>query len=235
MNKYNIERLCNLCPLLKNECIKKEVESYLEGFYIDNKAKTGMFELSFKDKDDNRIELFFKSNNLVIFKYTNNSVERSIIYNNFNMIQRKIEKRDNNLIILDISKKFDNTIFSNSEKMLVELNEKKYVLDYDILNKMLPKIDFKNILPVELLLNSKFDRLDLRTFCDFYSCFLTNINSEEKEIYSTNIYFNDEDVSYLYDVLYEKDMLYKIYDIHNKLINTDDIFYNKSLKKTLNN
>lgn len=174
----------------------------------------------FKDSKGNEIisEII---NDSIIFKFNNKkNITVKLPQNNenecVNVTEVVKEERANGCIIEVIEKKYGYSLDSENEKILVDLISFRYVFDKNV------SIDDIN----------KFEQL-----CKMKTIFESHFKTLQKPVdtsrwytdspYTTYTKINDEDISYIYDVIDGDDKIYRIYDLYNGIINernSEDIF-----------
>lgn len=158
--------------------------------------------------------------NLIQFSSVMNQLERRIVFRlpdkeneieDIKVLETIKEVRPTGCIIEQIEKVYGFSIFSNKEKVLVDLVSKRYVFDENI--------DFVHSR------NEKFleDYHLLKTTFEVHMKTLVKPNGDLRYYtdspYSTKTLLNDEDISVLYDIVDGKDKIVRIYDLYNGVIN----------------
>lgn len=145
--------------------------------------------------------------------------------------QIDIERRENGVIYKDIQKYFAPSNRFKNKNVLVDLIEDSYVFSKDKINRIIEKDDFNDVRLMYILLKIKKASLnnDLKDICDLHNRFSTHMNTYiqcrggrpiKDNKYPTRTYFNEEEVSSLFDVTDSADKLYIVYDLYNGIINT---------------
>lgn len=212
--------------LLRIDSIKKEIEQNLNGYTLNNiESNSEGWTCYYTDKNDNHILLTISFKEIKLSKQTNNKFERITINENLILSHRTIEKRENGLIYSIIKKEFAPSERFDNKTILVNLNERRYVLTKEKIETLMNKIDFDNNSSISLLLKLMIleKRNYLKEKCDYYSQFSTQMNyinwedARDKSIYPTT-YLNEQDISSMYKIM-GPDSLYRIFDLYRGIIN----------------
>ena len=164
-------------------------------------------------------------------RYNDNILSSITIREDLILRQVDIEKRENGIIYKEIQKQFAPSNRFKSKTVLVDLIEDSYVFSRDKINRIIDKEDFSDVRLMYILLKIKKASVenDLKDICDLHNRFSTHMNTYvqcrsgrpiKDNIYPTRTYFNEEEVSSLFDVTDCADKLYIVYDLYNGLINT---------------
>lgn len=148
----------------------------------------------------------FTSENDDIEKYITFKIPDSKV-SNIEVIETIKEKRPKAYIIEKLEKVYGFTKFSNGERYLIDLNSKRYVMNYD--NFLFKSLD-DNYLEQKCIMKTLFESHmktanKVRWYTDFP--------------YSTKTILNNQDISKIYDIVEGKDKISIIYDLYNGIIN----------------
>lgn len=222
-----IENLYKYCKILQNECIKKEVEDFLKGFTEEENRK--LFEYNLKNESGDKISISFKPDYLHIDKSSKNSAEIITVFQNLIMIYRKVEKRENGIVITEIHKSYEPSHRFNNQVVLTDLKETRYTLTKETIEKSFRNVTFETARPIILLYKSRLFELknNLKEIADFTSEFSTHMNyyidtgnrKIKDNIYPSHTYLFDKDISRIYDLVDGPDKIYRIYDLYRGIIN----------------
>ncbi len=224
-----LEMAYKCCKPLKVECIKKELEMYLEGYTFKSiERQNGEWTVYFEGANEDNVMLSISFNNLRIMIDNDRKTERIAIDKNMLLTDRIIDKRQHGIVYSIIQKQFGS---SNRFKQIVltDLVEQRFTLTRDRINSLLKNADFDNIRLSNLLLKLRMleNKVDLKTQSDFYSEFSTHMNyyfefdgvrKIKDNIYPSRTFLNGEDVSDIF-VVDGSDKLYRIYDLYSGIIN----------------
>lgn len=229
MNK--LERLYNFCSLLKIECFKEELNSYLNGYtIIEEQEGQRILECTISNANGDRISLSYENGCLSLFRVTKNFVDRVNMYRDLSITERHLEKRQNGIVVTDIKKQFAQSKKFKNKVALVDLEEIRYVFTKETIERILKNVDFEKDNPTRLLLRLRQLELhsELENHCELSTRFSTHmkyyfpwdgVRLVSSTIYSNHTYLNGEDISHLYDIVEGPDKLYRIYDLYRGIIN----------------
>ncbi len=224
-----LEMAYKCCEPLKVECIKKELNTQLEGYKLENiERQNGEWTVYFKYQNEARIMLSISFNKFSIMKNIYNKVEKITVDKDMLLTDRVVDKRQNGIIYSIIKKQFALSSRFN-QIVLTDLDEQRFTITREKIKSLLKNIDFNNIRLTNLLLKLIMleNKVDLKSQSDFYSEFSTHMNyyfnwecgrKITYNIYPTRTYLNGEDVSSIFFVD-GSDKLYRIYDLYNGIIN----------------
>lgn len=227
-----LESAYRFCFLLKIEAIKNEIDSFLVGYLLkDIKLQNGKFECEFTNGNNSTISLSISPREIHLYRYNDNVLSSVTVREDQILRQVDVEKRENGVIYKDIQKQFAPSNRFKNKNVLVDLIEDSYVFSKDKINKIIDKEDFSDVRLMYILLKIKKASLNnnLKDICDLYNRFSTHMNTYiqckggrpiKDNIYPTRTYFNEEEVSSLFDVTDCADKLYIVYDLYNGIINT---------------
>ncbi len=233
MDQINrLESAYKFCFLLKIEAIKEEIDSFLNGYSLEDiKLENGKFECQFSNDKNNTISLSISPREIHLYRYNDNVLSSVTIREDQILRQVDVEKRENGVIYKEIQKQFAPSNRFNNKNVLVDLIEDSYVFSKDKINKIIDKEDFSDVRLMYILLKIKKASMenDLKDICDLHNRFSTHMNTYiqckggrliKDNIYPTRTYFNVDEFSSLFDVNDSADKLYKVYDLYNGIINT---------------
>ncbi len=224
-----LEMAYKCCKPLKVKCIKKELDTQLEGFTFRSiERQNGEWIICFEGSNESHIMLSISFNKLSIMKNTDSKAERIAIDENLLLTDRVIDKRQNGIVYLIIQKQFAPSDRFN-QIVLTDLVEQRFTFTREKINSSVKNVDFDNIRLTNLLLKLRMleSKVDLKNQSDFYSEFSTHMNyylncdggrKIKDNIYPTRTYLNGEEVSNIFDVD-GPDKLYRIFDLYNGIIN----------------
>lgn len=209
------------------------------------KFSRGSYNIELDDNDTN-IQLEIGHNFIRVVKNTENTIETIGIHNGLyyiyniiseplahdgiSIISRKLEKRENGVIITDVQKSFSNSFRYNNELVLTDLYEKEYVFKKENIEKILKNVNFHDVSPTQINLKFKLfeTKNNLKEHSDLSNSFSTHMNfyipwdngrMARNNIYSNHTYLNGINISGIYDIIDGSDKLYRIYDLYNGVIN----------------
>ena len=172
---HKLEMAYKYCKPLKVECIKKELDTQLEGYAFKSiERQNGEWTACFERPNEAHIMLSISFNKLSIMKNTDSKTERIAIDENLLLTDRVIDKRENGIVYSIIQKQFAPSSRFN-QIVLTDLVEQRFTLTRDRLNSSLKNVDFDNIRLTSLLLKLRMleGKVDLKSQSDFYSEFST--------------------------------------------------------------
>lgn len=226
-----LERAYKFCKLLNVNCIRNEMESNLKGYILDSiERKNGEWNCLLTNEKDNYITLTIAFNKISILKCTTSFAERIIVGEDLLLSHRIVEKRPNGIIYSVINKQFESSTLFNNEVVLVDLIEQRNIFTKNNINSLLKSIDFDSDRLVEYLLKLRMleNKYDLKEQSDYSSEFSTHMNYYinwecgrwvTDNIYPTRTYLNGEEISDIYIVNNDSDILYIIFDLYRGIIN----------------
>ena len=229
--KERLESAYKFCILLNKEIIKKEIDSFLVGYFLDGiKLQNGGFECFFSDENNNTISLYIYPMKLHLSIYKDNLLSRISIGEDLILNQVDIEKRENGVIYREIIKYFEPSSRFKNEIVLVDLIEDSYAFFKDRINRIIDKEDFRSVSLSFILLKIKRASTDneLKNICDLHNRFSTHMNYYvqcqggriiKDNIYPTRTFLNGEEVSSVFDIIDGPDKLYRVYDLFRGIIN----------------
>lgn len=224
-----LKQLSKFCNILKNDCIKKDVNDYLNGYVIVDvyKSKNNTYECELENDKKEKIDLHIGIQKFHILKKDDHYVEKIVINDDEKWYQRRLEKRDKGFVVIDITKEYGISKRFNYQTVLTDLTEERHILTNDNMKKMLGIEDIDNQTLVHIFL-TMFDK-NIKTFSNLTTKFSTHMNyyyiaiDDVREytdnIYPTRTYFNDNEISYTYDLVDGHDKLYRVHDLYNGIIN----------------
>lgn len=233
------DRLCRLCRLVDIDVVSNFLDNYLNGFVLEDFTKEGLNSGYSFVKNEERVFLSLRRDNISLNKYTENSFERIYIDNNLFLDKRKIERRDNGILVCDVKKKFDR--IDSISAVLSYISETRYVIEKDNLFFLLKDEDIfsSNLFSIFMKIKSFEFNNQLDDISSLKSVFKTYINKTESNSFkifrrnpSSFTFFNGEDVSSIYDKI--KDEPYKldiIYDLYRGIVNERNLKYVYSITK----
>ncbi len=230
----NLENACNNCELLKEECLKEELKQHLDGFLLKiEERKDNRDYFYFEGVNKEKLTLCFSEKQVTIVKKEENKVAKMTINEDLLLIDQIIDKRPKGIIYTLIQKQFAPSK-RFQDIVLTDLTEKRFTFTQTKI-KSLTNNNFTDLYSLLLELEKV---TDLKNQSDFSSEFATHMNyyydfgggrKAKDNIYPTKTYFNNEDVSRLFDIE-GKDKLYRIFDLYNGVINSRNEKDFKSLK-----
>jgi len=221
------KKTTRFCILLRNDCIRKDVNDYLKEYEIVNIEKTKDFYDCELEKDNETIALHIGLDFLRITKISKHYIDKIVIKNDGKWYQRRLEKRNQGFVVTDITKEYGISKRFNNAPVLTDLTEERYVLTNENMKKMLgiQNLDNQTLVHICLIMFNK----NIKTFSDLTTKFSTHMNyyystiDDVREfrdnIYPTRTYLNDNEISHIYDLVDGADKLYRIHDIYNGIIN----------------
>lgn len=206
------------------EDYKNEFGDILNGYDLD---KCYDSKIIFKNKDGEEIEILFSDESVHFTRKNEIENYSAILYlpkENEGMpviriLETNVEKRDNGVIIDYVTKFYDYTTYSTTERNLVDLEVERYV------------VTDKN-LDYEFILNDKLGIKEMSSFSSFFETHMRNVISDGLRKYSNTPYSNvtlenGKDISAIYAIVDGADKLSRIYDLYRGIINkqtADDIY-----------
>ena len=224
-----LEMAYKYCKPLKVECIKKELETQLEGYTFKSiERETGKWAVFFEKLNGERINLSISLDSFSVLKTTATRIERIVIDENLLLTHRALDKRENGIVYSIIQKQFAQSS-RFKQFVLTDLVEQRFTLTREKINSLSENVDFDNNGLAHLFLKLRMleGKVDLKSQSDYYSKFSTHMNyyldweggrKIKDNIYPTRTYLNDEEVSNIFDVD-GPDKIYRIYDLYNGIIN----------------
>lgn len=211
--------------VFSNKYIKRDFEEFIEGYdTADLDLDTDNCSCTLRDSDDNYVVINRYKDTIKAVKYTDYSKEFYTINDN-SIIHISLVKKDNGVVYSIIKKEFAASKKYNNEGVLSDISEERYVLSRDKIMDIFGIEDLDNTLPNTLFIKVKncYDDGLLYSLADHSSSFSSEINNSyvsrgRKKSYPTITYFNDTDVSRIYN-LDGEDMLYRIFDLYKGVIN----------------
>lgn len=225
----SLKRICKFCLPLKHQCIQDELNNYLKGFKIVKIQRNKSVYDCKLEREDETISLRIDNYSIFILRKHECFTDKIVIDDKGNCHQRKVEKREKGFVITDITKDYDFSKRFDNKLVLVDLKENRYVLTNEKVKKILKNEDLNKISLISLSL--KLYPKNIAEFSDLTTIFSTHMNyyyssldfrEIKNNIYPTKTYFNDEEISHLYDLVDGHDKLYRIHDLYNGLINNRD-------------
>lgn len=227
-----LESAYRFCFLLKIEVIKAEIDSFLNGYSLEDiKLENGKFECQFSNDKNSTISLSISPREIHLYRYNDNVLSSVTIREDQILRQVDVEKRENGVIYKEIQKQFTPSNRFKNKNVLVDLIEDSYVFSRDKINRIIDREDFSDVRLMYILLKIKRASMEneLKDICDLHNRFSTHMNTYiqckggrpiKDNIYPTRTYFNGDEFSSLFDVNDSADKLYKVYDLYNGIINT---------------
>jgi len=213
-----IEKVYSFCSLLKRNCVKEELNSYLKGYQLKdiNRMNNKVFCI-FLDTLGNKAELIIHSNSVCLLKHKDDIAERFIVDDKMLFVHQILEKRNKGVMFFELRKNYKE--INNDKFMLVDLYENRYIFYKSTIDKRLLNVSFDNTKSLVLLF--KILELSLRGNLKKYSDF-NNSFSIHRNCYNSNfnysVFLNGENISKLYSFVNGEDDLYRIYDLYNGII-----------------
>ena len=228
-----LQEIYEKSELLKIKCIKEEIEDYLNGFKIKNiELENSRFNCLFVSDQGDEINLSISNDQIILSKNTKNKYERISIFKNLISFVKVIEKRPNGIIYSDIKKLYQKSESFNGEVCLTDLIENRYILTDEKIKELPKTFDYQedNFLKIllKLILSSKENLenyANLTTKFSSHMNYYLNLDGNRKakvSPYSNLTYLNEEDVSYLYDIVDGNDKIKRIYNLYSGIINTSN-------------
>ena len=226
---HKLEMAYKYCKPLKVECIKKELDTQLEGYAFKSiERQNGEWTACFERPNEAHIMLSISLDSFSVLKTTATRIERIAIDGNLLLTYRTLDKRQNGIVYSIIQKQFAQSS-RFKQFVLTDLVEQRFTLTRDKINCLSENVDFNNTRLAHLFLKLRMleGKVDLKSQSDFYSEFSTHMNyyldweggrKIKDNIYPTRTYLNGEEVSNIFDVD-GPDKIYRIYDLYNGIIN----------------
>ena len=238
-NNY-LQEIYKKSEILKIKCIKEEIEDCLNGFKLKNiELENSRFNCLFTSDQGDEIILSISNDQIILTKNTKYKYERISIFKNLISFIKVIEKRPNGLIYSDIKKLYQKSERFNGEVFLTDLIENRYVITNEKIKELPKPFDYQedNFLKILFkLISSSKENLEnyanlttkFSSHMNYYlnlECDRLNLGNNRKAKvgpYSNLTYLNEENVSYLYDIVDGHDKIKRIYDLYNGIINTSN-------------
>lgn len=205
-----MKKIYEISTLLTCDCIWKEVDDYILGYHLDEvNYLDDIYYCNFSD-GNGKLMLMIKKDSISLNKVTKDEIQVVNIKDNLILNERKIEKRENGILVTDIRK-----IFGLSKKyrkaLLKNINEKRILFSKEKLQNLFKNLNFENdplmLLHLKLSLFEKKNKLS--NVCDLYNVFSVHSNDEENKVY-----INCDDISHLYKIIDGPNKVYEIYNLY---------------------
>lgn len=221
-----LDRAYKFSKLLKNDCIREEIEHNLKGYSLKNmEFEDEKWICSYIDENDNHLSLTISFNNVELMKSTNNKIERIAVDENLILIHRTVDKREKGLIYSIIEKEFAPSENFKNQYALIDLIERRYTLTKENIETLMDNIDFDKATLIHILLKlmKLENKINLKEKCDYYSEFSTYAyivgDLGYGYIDDTLTFLNGRNISKEYKIK-GQDKIYRVFDLYNGIINT---------------
>ena len=222
-----LKKTTRFCILLRNECIRNDMNDYLKGYEIVNIEKTKDFYDCELEKDNETIALHIGLDFLRITKKSKHYIDKIVIKNDGKWYKRRLEKRNQGFVVTDITKEYGISKRFNNAPVLTDLTEERYILSNENMKQMLSIEDIENqtLVHIYLIMSGKtiktFSNLTTKfsTHMNYYYSTIDDVREFRDNIYPTRTYLNDNEISHIYDLVDGHDKLYRIHDLYNGIIN----------------
>lgn len=225
MNSKTLNGLIKYSNLLKKNNIKKIIEEKLFGYTlkcIENSDEE--INIFFCNSDENVITINIKGNKLTLIEKNENQVEGIEIDDEFVVDHFICEKRPKGIIFSKTRELFGYIPYSKKELRVINLMEESLVLTNDKLKKLIETTDI-DLIELYKKMNDFYRYSCLEKYADLHTSFSTRIEREsvheiKKESFPrTRTYLNSEEVSDVFDTVWDDDILYRIHDLYKGIIN----------------
>jgi len=228
------DKIYSYCPLLKEKCILENLQRYLGSAVLCNVLeKSDSLDLDFCDTLGNKISVVLQENSILMLKRTDKFAQRISVTSNLEINEYFLEKRKNGVIVSKIAKKY--APYLDRGNTLVSLKDENYVFDKEMVENLFNGLNFDIALPILLLPKFRILELyeDLRSSSKMDCVFSAQLNVTKNNKERRCVYYNDLDLSSLYDVIDEKNTLERIYDLYLGKIQKENIYDFEAIKEGL--
>ncbi len=229
----NLETVYRFSKILQIESIRKEVDRLIKGATLkDIKLTGGTWNCTLETKDGDIISLdsAMVEPRLIVYKSTQNKLERFYLGPDLIMREDIVERRPNGIIFTQRNKQFGPSARFGNEIVLLDLIENRMVFTNETLERLIENFDSNNSTISRMLLKFKIlsNKIDLEEEADYHTSFETHMNyyanwndgrKIKDNIYSTKTLLNGIDISRVFDVKDDKEKLYRVHDLFHGIIN----------------
>lgn len=234
MEKADYKKMKQYSNLLKDENIIIVLEKMLRDYELKNiEVHNNFITIDLDSHNDDKIVLELSKENIKLRTENKKEINIKTIIEGPVINEVNYEWRPSGIIVTNVTKIYDYSIFSKKEKIPVDLISKRYAISDKKLNTLYPELDLDcmydyNIGELYEIITCCEDDASLATLADLVNTFETHmrhsicydgVRMASDTIYSTHTYLNQEDVSSVYDIVNGPDKLLRIYDLYNGIIN----------------
>lgn len=220
---FTLENMSIFCHVLKKAPIKDEIKKQIRGYQHDETAVMGNRYMSyFYNELDNRIFIAFEKNSIILEKFTANQYDFIFVEGvSLTLNHVTIEIRPKGFIYTDLLKQYAAPKCFDYQYVLSDLKEIRHVITKDSIELVNAVEDMRALVAV---FKKRPDFLEYHS--SFSTEFITQLNIPSFRIQTNNIlsttYLNGEDISNIYNMLRGKDVLYRIYDLYQGVVNAQN-------------